>query len=576
MIFSLERRFLLLLLLPVAAILVAVGVAGFFYARTFLLDQWVQSMHLRLEKAALQIRNQLNDKVELIELVAKAERIPDREIMQAFLIQRLIAKKGVKFVDLSTESLKNRDLGQIGTQAGDYGPGVVKGLYTMDLSENAGYCYPVMDPNALDRSLRIVKVLGPGGKGKYRKITVRIGFDSFLEPIREMGLLRGSNAILVTSTGQILAYTDKSQPRRRKLGEKGDVVEKKLLKEIRHKGFGTVFGKGHPPNVVAGFYKVPRINWYLILYSSGYEILAPIVRFRFYYALAGIIVLTVIILLIRFTTRYVGRSISAIAAASVKLREGDYSVRLPEEGQDEIGQLIRSFNEMTEGLKQRDLIQRTFGRYVDKTFVKELMHRPDALRLGGEKRVVTMMMADLRNFTAISEPLAPEKVIKVLNRYFAKMIDVIDRYEGIIVDFYGDSVLVFFDGMTTDVAHRAADAVKCAMEMQQEQKSFAREMQEKGLPELQMGIGIHTGEVIVGNIGAESRAKYGIVGSDVNLTARIQSTAGGGKIVISEQTYQTLEGRITVSGDFRVCLKGVRGDKELYEVESLDGQAAVA
>jgi class 3 adenylate cyclase len=573
MIFSLERRFLLCLLLPVAAILVGVSVVGFLYARTFQMDQWVETMHLRLEKAALQIRNQLNDKVELIELVAKAEEIPNRAIMQTFLIQQLIAKKGVKFVDIQAENLKNRDPGRIGTEARDYGPGVVKGLYTMDLSENAGYCCPVMDPNAPDRSLRIVKVLGSDLHGVYRKMTVRIGFDSFLEPIREMGLLRGSNAVLVTSTGQILAYTDKSKPRRKTLGETGDETEKKLLVQIGKKKFGTVFGPGHPPEVVGCFYKVPRINWYLILNSSGSEILAPIIRFRFYYALTGVLVLTVIILLIRFTTRYVGRSISAIAAASVKLREGDYSVRLPEEGKDEIGQLIRSFNEMTEGLKQRDLIQRTFGRYVDKTFVKELMRRPDALRLGGEKKVVTMMMADLRNFTAISEKLEPEKVIKVLNRYFAKMIDVIDRYEGIIVDFYGDSVLVFFDGMTSDVAQRAADAVKCAMEMQEAQKDFALEMQEKGLPELQMGIGIHTGEVILGNIGAETRAKYGVVGSNVNLTARIQGTASGGKIVISEQTREELDGRIAVSGDFKVCLKGVRGDKELYEVESLDGRA---
>ena len=180
------------------------------------------------------------------------------------------------------------------------------------------------------------------------------------------------------------------------------------------------------------------------------------------------------------------------------------------------------------------------------------------------------MMADLRNFTSVSEKLTPEQVITIINRYFSRMINVIERYRGIIVDFYGDAVLVFFNGMQGDVKSRAADAVKCALEMQREQEGFAGENIVDGLPELQMGIGIHTGEVIVGNIGTESRAKYGIVGSDVNLTARIQGVAGGGKVVVSQETVETLGNWITVSGDFRVCLKGVEKDRELYEVESID------
>src|SRR5208337_3148593 len=99
-------------------------------------------------------------------------------------------------------------------------------------------------------------------------------------------------------------------------------------------------------------------------------------------------------------------------------REGDYSVNLPETRADEIGQLMHSFNQMTEGFKQRDLIEQTFGRYVDKTVAQELMSRPGALRLGGEKKTVTIMMTDLRNFTGISENLPPEKVIRLLNHYF--------------------------------------------------------------------------------------------------------------------------------------------------------------
>lgn len=329
-------------------------------------------------------------------------------------------------------------------------------------------------------------------------------------------------------------------------------------------------GEGHPPNVVAGFHKIPSLNWYFVVFSSGREVLDSVVQFRFYYAFAGVACLCLILLLIRLTTRRVGRSVAAISAAAEKVESGDYAAKLPEEGTDEIAQLNRSFNHMIEGLKQRDLIERTFGRYVDKKVAKELMSRPEALRLGGEKRTVTIMMSDLRNFTGLSEKLQPEDVIKLLNRYFARMIAVIERYRGIIVDFYGDSILVFFNGLEADVPARAMDAIKCALEMQAEMPHFMTESCTARIPVLQMGIGIHTGDVIVGNIGTESRAKYGIVGADVNLVDRIQATASAGKIVISEKTYEMIADQLNVSLKFNACLKGVEDQKQLYEIESVE------
>lgn len=570
MVFSLHKRFQLFIVLPVALLLTAGGVAGFVFAKTYLFDQWVDATSLKLERAVLQIHKQLTDKLELIHLIARAEDIPTRDVSQAFLIQQLARRPGVKFVDLDVQEIEGRDPKDIGRLPNDYGLGVVNGLYTMELCEEFGFCAPVMDPNALDRSLRIVKVLNSERDGPVRRLIVRISFDSFMEPIKHLEIRSGIRALLVTGAGQILASTDKDFSQRKKLGEAGDKFEKEVLKEIKTKPFGTVFSAGHPPAMVVGFHKVPDVNWYLVQYSKGSEIMEPIIRFRFFYALAGVVLLVAIVVLIRRTTSPVAEAVGAIAEAAQRVREGDYPPPLKETRSDEIGQLTHSFNEMIEGLKERDLIQRTFGRYVDNSIAEELMSRPEALRLGGEKRTVTIMMTDLRNFTTIAERLEPEDVIRILNRYFSRMISVVQRYEGIIVDFYGDSMLVFFNGMKTDIKARAADAVKCALEMQREQEAFAEKLIAEGLPELKMGIGIHTGEVVVGNIGTETRAKYGIVGSDVNLTDRIQSTASGGKTIVSEETYRLLADRLRASGDFRVCLKGVEKNRDLYEVESLD------
>jgi len=569
MIFSLQRRFLLLLLLPVALILVLVGVAGFFYAREYLLQQWRDIARLELEKTAHVINMKLDEKLELINLIAKSENIPDHYITQAYLIQQLAQKEGVLFVDVENGTPQtNVSQGGSFTEAQPESD-LVEGLYVMEVCEEFGFCAPTTDPYALDRTLRIIKPIEDENTGATKKLLVRINFNSFMEPIKKMVHTEGSSACLVTSTGQLLAHTDKSMSSRRTLGETGDPLEKQVLKEIRKKAFGAVFGQGHPPDLVAGFYKIPSVNWYIVLYLKGSEVLRPIIEFRFYYAIAGIVALLVILILIRETTRSVGSSIADISAAAAKISTGDYGGKLSEDRSDEIGELKRNFNIMMEGLEHRDLIEQTFGRYVDKKIAEELMNKPGALRLGGETRTVTIMMSDLRDFTSKTERLRPEQVIKMRNRYFSRMIAVIERYRGIIVDFYGDSILVFFNGSEADVETRAMAAINCALEMQREMKGFQNENIDRGLPELSMGIGIHTGDVIVGNIGTESRAKYGIVGAPVNLTDRIQAVAGYGRVVISEATYNTISACVNIADEFVVCLKGVEEDQKLYEVESV-------
>lgn len=458
MIFSLERRFLLLLLVPVGLVLFLAGIGGFLYARGYLYDQWVISTQLLLEKAAHEISMRLEERIQLINLIDKSAEAPDADIIQAFLVQQLLEKEGVRFVDIEIRNSDERDLKGTSINRLNLGETSTDGLYTMELCGDLGFCAPVMDPNALDRSLRIVRDISFGTGGKTKRLTVRISFDSFLNPIRQMQMWPGSIAALVTSNGQFLASTDKTFSDRKKLGDTGDPLEIEVLGQIRNKPFGNVFGQGHPPRLVVAFYKLPSINWYILILSKGSVILEPMVEFRFYYAVSGIAALIMILLLIRITTRSVGQSVSEISTAALKVRRGDYSFKLKVDRSDEIGQLKRSFNSMVDGLRQRDLIEQTFGRYVDKNIAEELMSKPESLRLGGQKRTVTIMMSDLRDFTPMSEKLQPEEVIAILNRYFGRMIGVIEKYKGIIVDFYGDSILVFFNGDDSETQERSMDA----------------------------------------------------------------------------------------------------------------------
>jgi len=236
---------------------------------------------------------------------------------------------------------------------------------------------------------------------------------------------------------------------------------------------------------------------------------------------------------------------------------------------DEIGQLTRSFNTMVEGLKERDFIRNTFGRYVDHEIAKELLKRPEASRLGGEKREVAILMSDIRQFTPLAESLSPDGIIDLLNRYFSALIEVIHRHQGIIVDFFGDSVLAFFDPLEGPVKPVIRRSIECAFEMQGIMAKFNKEIDTSGFPQLEMGIGVNSGEVIVGNIGSETRAKYGIVGSPVNMTHRIQSAAKGGEVIISGSVYEHLSQELVIKRTFSIPLKGVKGEVRLYRLEGI-------
>src|SRR5919109_3072735 len=190
-------------------------------------------------------------------------------------------------------------------------------------------------------------------------------------------------------------------------------------------------------------------------------------------------------------------------------------------------------------------IRDIFGRYLTDDVVASLLDSPEGLQLGGEKRQVTLLMSDLRGFTSLSGRLAPEQVVAILNRYLGTMVDVIMEYQGTIDEFIGDAIFVIF-GAPQRMDDHAPRAVACAVAMQLAMATVNAQNRAESLPEVEMGVGVNTGEVVVGNIGSHKRARYGLVGSHVNLTARIESYTVGGQILISEATRQAVGSDVPV------------------------------
>ncbi|HSV55375.1 MAG TPA: adenylate/guanylate cyclase domain-containing protein [Burkholderiaceae bacterium] len=220
--------------------------------------------------------------------------------------------------------------------------------------------------------------------------------------------------------------------------------------------------------------------------------------------------------------------------------------------------------------RRNAFIRQVFGRYLTDDVVEAILDAPDGLRLGGERREITIMMADIRGFTHISSKLEATDVVAMVNNFLSKMTEVILRHGGTIDEFIGDAVLVLF-GAPRPLENHAPRAVACAIEMQQVMEEVNRLNDEAGLARVSAGIGINTGEVVVGNIGSARRLKYGVVGHNVNFTSRIESYTAGGEVLVSRRTRELCGDILQVVREIKVTPKGFDEEVELAYVGALGG-----
>jgi adenylate cyclase len=540
---TLQRRFFFLLLIPITLFLVGFGVSGYFLIKNLLFQEWRQVATLRLERAAGQVDKRLDTIKMWLQAFARAGQAPHARALQDWVLAQLRAQPGVSQVNITwlepTAAPKSFNLSPI---TYTYPPG----------EENTALAAAILD--------RRGEPIG--------RIEVLMSYKYLLQDILGEGWLQTQMACLVNDQGIYLAHSNPAMRARHCLGETGSPLEKEMLQAMQGgKKYDTLVQKGYFPEHVIGYYKLEAAPWVIMLHARGSQILAPILRFRLLY-LAGLILMVLVILaLIRLALQPVLQAIHEMAAKAETVARGDYGDPLPVTGFDEISQLARSFNRMVTGLQERDFISSTFGRYVDPEIARELLSRPEASRLGGEKRQVVILFSDIRGFTPLAESLSPEAVIQLVNRHFSHMIEIIQAHRGIIVDFLGDAILAFFDPLEGPLEPAVGRALASALQMQAAVK--AENLANPSSPAVQIGIGLHAGEVIVGNIGSPQRAKYGIIGSPVNLTHRIQGQARAGEVLISEAILRHSPELLSIHRSFATHLKGIAHPVILYAVAGL-------
>jgi PAS domain S-box-containing protein len=219
--------------------------------------------------------------------------------------------------------------------------------------------------------------------------------------------------------------------------------------------------------------------------------------------------------------------------------------------------------------EERRIIKDMFARYMSNEVMEKLMETPDAINLGGDKRIATVFFADIRGYTSFSEGREPEEIIEILNEYFSDAVDKVVLHKGYIDKFIGDCIMAVWGVPMMPEKGDAFHAVSCALEIQETVRSAKRKFFKKGASRLRIGIGINTGPLVAGNLGSMQRMDYSVIGDTVNLASRLEGVAGADEIIVSHSTWTQLNDQFRCEERPPVRVKGKEKPVKIYNVTGM-------
>lgn len=279
---------------------------------------------------------------------------------------------------------------------------------------------------------------------------------------------------------------------------------------------------------------------------------------------AGVLMLSGVVLTYLVSGSYQAPLVE-MKEATGSIRSGHYEINIRVVSKDELGSLGEGINEMSQGLKEKELIKDTFGKMVDPTVRDHLLQ--GNIALGGEVQSATILFADIRGFTTLSEKIAPDRLVDLLNRYFERMSQCVTQENGLVNKYIGDAILAVF-GAPLKQCNHAQDAVNAALKMRQARDHLNEELIRDGLPSIHNGIGIHSGDVLAGNIGSKSRMEYTVIGDTVNIASRLEGLCKVYQkdMILSEATLAELGTQF--DADYLEAVQ-VRGREQAIKIFSL-------
>lgn len=269
-------------------------------------------------------------------------------------------------------------------------------------------------------------------------------------------------------------------------------------------------------------------------------------------------------------SRNVTRALAQIDNAVQLLGQGKLDTRIGWKSRDEFGSLAAAINGMAIGLQQRENLKSTLASYVSQQVADEILTTGKMAEVRSERRKVTILFADVRGFTALSEGMSPEDVVAMLNEYFEKMIEAIFRHRGTLNKFIGDGLMAMF-GAPADDPYQEKNAILAALEMQKEMVLLQEKFRKGGHVDFRIGIGINTGIAVVGNIGSSQKMEYTAIGDTVNSASRLEGKTKelGADILVSEYTYVAVRNTFKFTKGGLTRVKGKSDPIQVYAVEGV-------
>jgi adenylate cyclase len=299
--------------------------------------------------------------------------------------------------------------------------------------------------------------------------------------------------------------------------------------------------------------------------------LAPYLRLERTYLLLALVGLAISIAIGIWVARGVSQPVLELARGARKIAQGDYQYRVKLKQIDELGSLGHSFNQMSEGLAERDRVRDLLGKVISPEVATELLRR--GVTLGGEEREVTVLFSDLRNFTGMCEALPPQEMLAILNHYFTRMAAIVEKHGGVVDKYVGDALMAIF-GAPLANADDADRALRSAIEMLDALDELNRDWRARGLPTIGAGIGVNTDIVIAGNMGSETRLNYTVIGDGVNLASRLEGLTKipeyEARLIVSAATLSKAKGRYRTRRLGEVAVKGKQNATEIFALLGLD------
>jgi len=298
------------------------------------------------------------------------------------------------------------------------------------------------------------------------------------------------------------------------------------------------------------------------------EIYLELEKLLLYGLVAFAISIGVAVVFAYFLSKLVSSSLSVLCDTVKCIGKGDFSCRSPLHTRDEFNELSIAINTMAKGLEERERLKMGFARYVSQYALEELLKLDQPITLQGERKKVTMLFSDIRHFTSMAEELPPEEVLKILNEYFEEMIEVIFNYGGTLDKFIGDGMMVEFGAPLEDKLQEL-HAVLAGVHMQLHLEKLNDKWEKEGKPRLEMGVGIHTGLAVLGNIGSDRRMEYTAIGDTVNVASRLERFTKKIEkpIIISKSVYEKVKDHFIFEDLKEIQIPGRKGFIQAYSLD---------